>query len=175
MLRTRLALLFTLIIVVSTGGCLGGEMYTVGAGDDDDTPAADAAPVDGDASLGPCVAQVANVPDGHHLPGTACQGCHGPAGTAPRFTLAGTLYHDVGGTSALSGATVTVVDCNDKKVQLTTTQNGNFWTTEPLGFPVRVQASLCPDSVPMLAEVATAGSDCNSASCHTAGARVHLH
>lgn len=87
--------------------------------------------------------------------------CHG-IGSAPRFTVAGTLYKPNG--TALSGATITVVDSANTKVNLVTHRNGNFYTARTLRFPIRVVASKCPDAAEMVDEVND--GNCNKAGCH---------
>ena len=50
-------------------------------------------------------------------------------------------------------------------------QNGNFWTTTALTFPIKVDASLCPATLPMSAAVSGNGA-CNN--CHNSTFRVHV-
>jgi hypothetical protein len=159
-----------LTIISSASACDSSGMYSLG-----DELGADAQPRDGDAGAIECVERATGVPSGTHFPGAACQGCHGPggAGNAPRFTLAGTLFQGASGTAARAEATITVVDGAGKTFELPSAQNGNFWTSENVVFPVRVHASLCPDAVPMEAEVAAPG-DCNAGGCHTSGSQIHL-
>jgi len=109
-----------------------------------------------------CKPAVATVGDGHHNAGQDCQGgCHDHG-----FTLSGTLYNSPTGIAPMIGATVTIVDKNNKSVDAVSQQNGNFYTTEILVFPVMVRASACPDHVDMNAAV-VAKSGCNSVGCHT--------
>jgi hypothetical protein len=110
-------------------------------------------------------------PSGQHNAGQECQGCHAPGGGAPTFYLAGTLYNSATGTAAVAGATINVTDANGKKVKIVSANNGNFWTTTTLAFPVKVDASLCPSTVPMVATVGGNGA-CNN--CHNSTMRVHV-
>ena len=110
-------------------------------------------------------------PSGEHNAGQECQGCHAPGGGAPTFYLAGTLYNAAGGGAAVAGATINVTDANGKKTKIVSANNGNFWTTTVLAFPVTVDASLCPATVPMVATVSGNGA-CNN--CHNSAMRVHV-
>ncbi len=58
-----------------------------------------------------------------------CLGCHGAAGTAKTWTVAGTWA---------KGAQVTVVDANGKTVSLRGNEAGNFYTAEHLVPPLTV-------------------------------------
>jgi hypothetical protein len=110
-------------------------------------------------------------PTGHHNAGQECQGCHAPGGGAPTFYLGGTLYNAATGGTAVAGATINVTDANGKKVKVVSANNGNFWTTTTLAFPVKVDASLCPNTVPMVSTVGGNGA-CNN--CHGTTMRVHV-
>ena len=158
---------FDLGDVRDVGGPGGGPDAGTG-GDDPGGPDA------GGASL-ECLDAVPNPGDGEHNPGQACIACHQADG-GPTFTLAGTLYADPAGTTPLAGATIVVTDADGTVTELVTRQNGNFWTNDPLAFPVRVSATRCPDTTPMIGAVAAPG-DCNSGGCHAAGSAtgpVHL-
>lgn len=85
-------------------------------------------------------------------PGSDCLECHG-GGEARRWTVAGTW----GG----QGNQVTLRDAGGKTVALRTNRVGNFWTAEPLAFPLRVSVN----GVPMPAAVAD--GSCNG--CHGRG------
>jgi hypothetical protein len=171
-------------------GCEG----TITFGDPGDEPAtADAAPgLAGDAAAVPtdgggaadgdgaaaidapaaaCRDFVDTFPSGHHNLGQACRGCHDGTG-APRFTASGTLF-DASRTEVVSGATIRIVDANGKKVEVVTALNGNFWTQEPLAYPLTVEATACPDVVPMVAKVPAPGN-CNAGGCHDDTNRIHL-
>jgi hypothetical protein len=104
--------------------------------------------------------------------GQACLGCHVSGGQASSriFTAAGTLYASATGGGAVSGATVTITDSNNKKVTIVTGSDGNFYTTTSIAFPATVQASKCPDTQTMSATLSKA--DCNS--CHTSSMQIHL-
>ncbi|MGZ3428652.1 MAG: hypothetical protein ACXVCV_18495 [Polyangia bacterium] len=110
-------------------------------------------------------------PSGHHNAGQECQGCHAPGGGAPTFYLGGTLYSAVTGGAAVAGATINVTDAAGKSVKIVSANNGNFWTTMTLTFPIKVGASLCPSTLPMASAVAGNGT-CNN--CHNSTFRVHV-
>lgn len=115
----------------------------------------------------PCKNPATPPGDGQHNTGRSCfQSCHNH-----RFTLAGTLYTNATGNSGFSGATITITDANGKTIDIVTHRNGNFWTMEPLAFPVLVLASSCPSAVKM--EASSATGDCNS--CHVGGTNDQMH
>jgi hypothetical protein len=120
---------------------------------------------------GTCEPATANMPNGNHNAGQACLSCHTGAG-APRWQVAGTLFSTAAGGAAIGGATVTITDANNVVTKLITAPNGNFYSGANFAFPVRVNASRCPDKKTM-GEAAPNGN-CNS--CHQAGGvgRIHL-
>jgi hypothetical protein len=105
--------------------------------------------------------------NGHHNAGENCGNCH----TAGKYiwTVAGTLYSSVDGSTPVAGATIHVTDANNKSITIVTANNGNFWTPQALTPPYKVSASLCPSTVKMASQ---ATAFCNS--CHGSGFRVHL-
>ena len=161
-------------LLVLASACSVGS--TTGGSPPDDNP--DAAMVSGDGSTitsdAPafaCRNKVTLVGDGHHNPGMNCQnGCHNHG-----FTLSGTVYTTANGAAAVSGATITIKDAAGFTYEAVSQQNGNFFTSSGMTFPVTVVASMCPDTKPMVAKIAAAGG-CNTAGCHVAAAagRVHL-
>lgn len=60
--------------------------------------------------------------------GQDCLGCH-DGSSAKRWTAAGTFPG--------RGRTVVLADANGKTVTLVTNEVGNFYTSEPLAFPIR--------------------------------------
>jgi hypothetical protein len=118
-----------------------------------------------------CIAKQASPGDGHHNPGMDCMdGCHNHG-----FTLAGTMFNAVNGSTAVVGATVLVVDANNKTINIVTQNNGNFYTSTAVAFPVTVLATSCPNIQPMVATVSgTSVVGCNQTGCHTSGNRIHL-
>ncbi len=106
-----------------------------------------------------------------HAAGQDCLSCHDNMGQNLRFTLAGTAYDDATGTNPLAGATVTLVDDSGKVVDVHTGSNGNFYTLEPVTFPITVVLSRCPNLVEM-PQPLTTRQGCNA--CHAAGNRIHL-
>lgn len=120
----------------------------------------------------PCLKAVASPGNGHHHPGADCMSCHDGLSANKRWTVAGTLYTTVTGGTAISGASIDIVDAANKKIVLATTDNGNFYTTQPVTFPLTLRASKCPNDAKMNL-AATTGS-CNANSCHNSTMRVHL-
>jgi hypothetical protein len=149
----------------------GQDAAVVGDGPMVDAPRlmwVDAAP--GGGTTLPCRDLVSPAPDlGRHNTGMSCfNSCHnGRHG----FTLAGTLYTNATGNTAYSGATISVTDSNNVTRHIVVNANGNFWTRDPIAFPVLVIASACPTAVRMNA-AATSG-DCNS--CHRGNTNDQMH
>lgn len=113
------------------------------------------------------------------LPGSDCLACH-TSGSAARqrqasaqeedelggaFTAAGTVFSDIDGSSPAAGVTVRLVDANASEVVLTTNAAGNFYTAEPLAFPISVEVDLNGNTVAMQSTEQTGA--CNS--CHQGG------
>ena len=140
-----------------------------GDGDDaprpDDAPPPDAAPGADGAEPGAvtCIDAPANLPSGMHNEGMDCMQCHGPAGAASNtWTAAGTVFTDLSADTPQPGATVTITDADQKVVEVVSARNGNFWTSEPLTYPLNVNVT-CIASLTMTAAVQSPGS-CNA--CH---------
>jgi len=160
------------------GACTAGEIPPSGPGDaavvmgDGRGDArslqwVDAAP--GTSNNLPCENQATPPDNGHHNPGKSCfQNCHNHG-----FTLAGTLYNSVNGNSAFAGATITVIDANNQTVKLVTRQNGNFYTSQAIAFPVLTMASSCPSAVKMNAS--TPHGNCNVDGCHPGPTNQQIH
>lgn len=109
---------------------------------------------------------VTGIGSGQHRAGQDCQSnCHNHG-----FTLSGTLYANAAGTTPMVGASITVQDAMGKTFDMVSQQNGNFYTSQSVTFPVTVTASSCPDVKPMVAKVAATGAGCNMSGCHTPGA-----
>jgi hypothetical protein len=154
----------------TTGGSDGGTAVT---GKDASTEAAAAAQDSGKivaADSGACINAVASPGSGKHHPGEDCLGCHDNQG--PAFTIAGTLFTGLATTTPVSGATIEVTDANGKVIKLPTYNNGNFYTTTAVKFPLKVHATQCPANLPMVGSVAQ--GSCNTSGCHTTGMRIHL-
>jgi hypothetical protein len=119
-----------------------------------------------------CIPAATTLPNGQHNAGNDCMGCHKSGGSASSFawTVAGTLYTGASSSSAIASATIRVTDSKGKVVDLVTASNGNFYTSTSLSFPLKVQASKCPDSAAMSSQPSSGA--CNS--CHNSGFRIHL-
>src|SRR5882724_2348069 len=92
----------------------------------------------------------AAVGDGHHNAGQDCMnGCH-----AHGFTFAGTLYNNITGGTAVIGAHIVVTDANNQKIDIFSQQNGNFYTSATVAFPLTVLATSCPNIQHMSSTVA---------------------
>lgn len=128
----------------------------------------------GGADAGACDEPLQSGDDGHHNPGQPCLTCHRAGGTGTAFTVGGTLYTDLAGTAPLPDGTIHLIDAEGTELTLPVAANGNFWTSEPMAFPVHTFASLCPDTRAMITPVDTTGGDCNMGGCHVAGFRVAL-
>jgi hypothetical protein len=100
-------------------------------------------------------------------------GCHDGTGSAPQWSIAGTLYDAASGGAAVSAATIEVTDADGNVLQLATASNGNFYTDQAVSFPITVRASKCPSNAPMTDAISGSGS-CNQSGCHTSAMRVHL-
>jgi len=137
-------------------------------------PAADLAPAPAPADLGTlsaCINKTTPLTDGHHNVGTNCMTCHNNANpNIPQFTVAGTLYDAVTGGNPVAGATVEITDAAGKILPIISSTNGNFYSEQPLTFPVHARATACPADLHMNA--AQVIGACNS--CHTAANQVHV-
>jgi len=156
---------------IDTGSTGGPEVADAGiggggGGGGSGSPGTDA----GVNAMFPCK-NVATPPgNGHHNAGQDClNGCHNHG-----FTLAGTLYN-AAGTAALPGASITVKDANGATFDMVAQQNGNFYTSNPIAFPITVYASECPASTPMTSAIATGNGGCNKSGCHATGAQGRIH
>tara|TARA_R110002096_G_scaffold250980_1_gene443578 strand:+ start:14720 stop:15286 length:567 start_codon:yes stop_codon:yes gene_type:complete len=117
--------------------------------------------------------------DGNHNPGQSCivAGCHdGNTQDAPLWTLAGTAYTDINGTTPLAGGTILYTDANNAEIKIITDTNGNFYTAQTILFPIQVAGSRCPNTLPMVAAVADAAmANCNQGGCHGTGdSRIYV-
>ena len=159
-------------------GCVGEPQTPPGGGNPDaqvpkDARPTDAPPTDGMAEF-KCRNKITmGLDTGHHNPGQNCQqGCHDH-----NFYMSGTMYSSAAGGAIVVGASITFVDAMGVTGDMQTNNNGNFWWSLPVTFPVKIIASLCPDIKPMMMMVDAANAGCNKAGCHSGGGtpgRVHL-
>ena len=115
--------------------------------------------------------------NGEHNAGSSCtdSDCHdGNTANVPLWTLSGTMFLDLAGTTPLAGGTLIVTDANAQEIKLTTASNGNFYTGDAIAFPVQVKASRCPNSLSMNMAITTAEAGCNQGGCHAAGNRIYV-
>jgi hypothetical protein len=131
-----------------------------------DAPVLHDAPIDHDATFAdappPCKPPNIIHGDGHHNPTMDCaSSCHGHG-----FSISGTLFAADLVTPA-SNATITIVDALDNSQDIIVSTNGNFFSYLPAIPPLRVSASLCPSTQPMIDHPA-AGA-CNAVGCHEPG------
>jgi hypothetical protein len=159
---------------IGNGGGGGGSGSDEGMTPDAGTTSPDGNGATGaDAAVFACRDRVDNatLSNGHHNAGMDClQGCHNHG-----FSLAGTLYTTAGGGTPVKGGSVTVVDANGQTFDMVSQLNGNYYTTKPVTFPVKVTASLCPDIKPMSASIPSGSGGCNKSGCHTAAAAGRVH
>jgi hypothetical protein len=102
------------------------------------------------------IASAACIPEAGPMmkPGSDCLGCHG-GGEAPRWTVAGTW--------TAQGQHVVIVDAAGKSFSLHVNKAGNFWSAEPVTFPLQVSV----DGAAMSDPVDAIGASCNR--CHGDG------
>lgn len=128
------------------------------------------APV-GEGGMGDCKPRGPLTGDGHHFPGKDCTdgSCHNHS-----FTLAGSVYTGANNNSSYAGAIVTLRMANNQTIELVAASNGNFYTSQPISYPLTVRISACPYGTSMVATVTRGG--CNAVGCHAqvGGAQIHL-
>ncbi len=110
-----------------------------------------------------------------HNPGTGCMngGCHDGT-TPPTMTVAGTLYDAASGGNTVAGGTVHLEDSAGNPITLITGSTGNFYSTDPIAFPVKAGASSCPSAKEMSNMVTQNGGNCAQSGCHVAGMRIFV-
>ena len=138
---------------------------TVACGGDDTTDSA----VDSVAETDPCGATSLDWGQGggDMLPGTDCLECHVAGGDAPHLplTVGGTAFTGPDCPEGIADATVTLVDADGTTVELTSSELGNFWTSEELVFPL--EASIDVGGVVTVMETPVTSGAC--ALCHAEG------
>jgi hypothetical protein len=97
-------------------------------------------------------------------PGQDCMSCH--AGQQMPWTVAGTVYdaYDADENAGLEAAVVTVKDAEGRTLHLRSNPAGNFFTAEPLVFPVEVE--VLKDGRRFAMGMPAPHGACNA--CHTA-------
>ena len=130
--------------------------------------------VDAGPQLPACKNQQPSPGSGHHNAGQNCMSsCHFHG-----FTLAGTLYTSPTGSTPIAGGVITVKDASGQTFDIVSQDNGNFYTSNPVQFPVKVYASDCQvsqTSQVMTASISSSQSGCNMSGCHTTSAQGHVN
>ena len=149
-----------MVFLVACGGPTGMET----------SPDASMTPSDGSGSgSAMCKAKATSPGSGHHNAGRDCMGsCHNHG-----FTAAGTIVTAAGGSSAAVGATIQITDANNHVTTIVSQNNGNFYTSTSLAYPIKLEVTECPSLTPMVQTVPSA-QGCNSSSCH-GGAQGSVH
>lgn len=164
------SIVVALSFVIACGGSTGGM-----SSPDASTDSSGNGSGSGSGSGGlTCANKMTPPSSGHHNPGQDCMNsCHNHG-----FTLAGTMYSSSSGGTAVAGATVTVKDSHGNTFNMVTMSNGNFYTSNPVSFPVTVTASECdlsPTPQQMTAALQSTDSGCNKGGCHVTGAQGRIH
>lgn len=172
-----LASLLALLVACDVGGVPLEGSDTGGDDDGDGVPAPDpagggAGTPDGGAPVEiACDDPAESDESGEHNAGEPCLACHGK-GEGPDFSLGGTLYTALAGGSPVAGATIRVTDADGVELTVISARNGNFWIEDAIAFPVQVQASACPSTLPMVAPSSV--GNCNASGCHDSDYRIYL-
>lgn len=103
---------------------------------------------------------------GNMLPGADCLSCHSSGSgeeEAKAFSVAGTAFADMDGTEALSGAVIRVTGDDGTVIELTSNSSGNFYTEEPVVYPITAEVEVGGTVQAMSQSVETgACSSCHS-------------
>ncbi len=100
-------------------------------------------------------------------PGSDClTGCHEPDGNAEStFTLAGTILRSATCPEGVEGAIVHVVDAEENEIDLTSNEEGNFFTDEAVVMPYVVLVEVDGE----VHEMITSTTNGSCAFCHSEG------
>ncbi|MCS6913574.1 MAG: hypothetical protein RMK29_14105 [Myxococcales bacterium] len=107
-------------------------------------------------------------PNAEMLPGRICGACHRAGGQADHhiWTVAGTVYGSPSAScnsGGLAGVKVEILKMNGSvQATLTTNRVGNFFTSQPIEFPIRVRLSKDGKMAEMISPQRTGAC----ASCH---------
>jgi hypothetical protein len=116
------------------------------------------------ALAGLCVQLACTPAEGPSMqPGADCMSCHN-ASHEFSWTAAGTVYRalDAARDQGVPGAEVELTDADGKTVVMQTTESGNFYTAEPLRFPLH--STVRHDGFSLSMPIPTPVGSCNS--CH---------
>jgi hypothetical protein len=96
-------------------------------------------------------------------PGEDCMSCH-DGSSASQWTVAGTIFSasKADPTQGRRGIAVLVTDAAGSQLTLETNDAGNFYSAEPLQFPIMVQAQ--SSTVRMAMQASVSNGSCNG--CH---------
>jgi hypothetical protein len=146
--------LLVVLALVALAGCDPGNLY-------------DGPVVGPDGGVILCQPLEADNGDGHHHSGEDCivGGCHRGTGGGPEFTVGGTLFDVSRGGAAVGGGTIAIVDGDGKRFTVVSATNGNFYLTQPVTFPLLLNASTCPNMNKMISLSNNGG--CNQGGCHS--------
>ena len=120
--------------------------------------------------LPPCEPEQPSSGPGSHHPGEDCAPCHASMSEDLKFRVSGTLYTTAAGDAPAPGVTIVFKDADGVAYRLVTHDNGNFFTVDPVAFPITPRASRCPDNQEM--PMTTMAGNCNN--CHYAGQRIYF-
>ncbi|MGE0546613.1 MAG: hypothetical protein AB7O24_09605 [Kofleriaceae bacterium] len=100
-------------------------------------------------------------------------GCHLAGNTglnAPVYSAAGTIY-EIDRVTPSPGANVRVISMGaDDAIRMVADTGGNFYTSATIQFPAQTNATVCPDSIPMVTPLTSAADGaCARAGCHVVG------
>jgi hypothetical protein len=161
-------------VLEHAGGDGGGSGSGSGSGSDDPATACGSA------------GQTAPAAHMHATGGTSnagmpclASGCHGPTPSGPAYSYAGTVY-EADKTTPKPAATIFIF-IGGKSTRLLSDMGGNFYA-EPLSaaapsntMAASTTATLCPTIQKMNGGLVGGGGNCNSSSCHAAGAQGPIH
>ena len=96
--------------------------------------------------LPPCEPEQPSPGTGNHHPDEDCAPCHASQTGDLKFRISGTLYTTADGDAPVPGVTIVFKDADGAVYRLVTHDNGNFFTADPVAFPITPRASQCPDN-----------------------------
>ncbi|MFH1437335.1 MAG: hypothetical protein ABIJ56_16640 [Pseudomonadota bacterium] len=141
------------------------------AGDADEAvDSSDAGEEPVEEELPACEPEQTSPGSGYHHPGDDCAPCHASMSGEKKWKVSGTLYASAAGEEPAAGVTIVFRDADGNVFRLITHDNGNFYTSDPVAFPITPRASRCPDNAQM--PNPTSAGNCNN--CHYDGQRIYF-